>query len=268
MKLLTKLAISALVTVVVVAACAVSYEVGRTSRSAKVSGLIFTRDIGNWGSNDVPVKTCASSYGLSYMKNHRAPKSLRTSPATSLANALTFYTDAKHTLTPILGPAGWKCSASEGADGTSEISIYPPGVRNPGGIANGTEETMGIEETMIPACVGCIADLECPVFLNAETQLGYNGQNCPGYVPSSESVRFLEGDAESNYGVALLSDPPGSPGSVTLSGGDYPAVGALLYSSGKEPSGGSIACVLPGSYGKLCSAIVNDFVMTFAKIAS
>jgi len=267
-KLVTKLAITALVIVVVVVACAVSYEAGRISRSAKASGLSLTRDIGNWGSNDVPVKTCASSYGLSYMDNHHAPKSLRISPATSLANALTFYTDAKHTLTPILGPAGWKCSASEGADGTSEISIYPLGVRDPGGIANGTEETMGVEETIIPACIGCIADLECPVFLNAESQLGYNGQSCPGYVPSSESVRFLEGDAETNYGVALLSDPPGSPGSVTLSGGDYPAVGALLYSSGNQFSDGSIGCVLPNSYVKLCSAIVKDFVMTFAKIAS
>jgi len=265
-KLLTKLAIAGLVTVVVVAACAVSYEVGRTSRSVKVAGLNLTRDFGNWGSNDVPVKTCVSSYGLSF-KNRHAPKTLRADPATSLANALTFYTDAKHTLTPILGPAGWKCSASEGADGTSVISIYPPGVRDPGGTANGTEETMGIEETTIPACRGCIADLECPVFLNAETQLGYNGQNCPGYVPSSESIRFLEGNAESNYGVALLSDPPGSPGSVALSGGDYPAVGALLYSSGNGASGGSMGCVLPGSYGKLCSAIVNDFVMTFARIS-
>jgi hypothetical protein len=265
-KLLTKLAIAVLVTIVVVAACAISYEVGRTSRSAKVSGLNFTQALGDWGSNDVPIKTCASSYGLSF-KNHHAPKTLRENPATSQASELTFYTDAKHTLTPILGPAGWKCSASEGADGTSEISIYPPGVRNPGGIANGTEETMGIEETMIPACRSCIANLECPVFLNAESQLGYNGQYCPGFMPSSESVRFLEGDAKSSYGVAILSDPPGSPGSVTLSGGDYPAVGALLYSSGQQASGGSIGCVLPGSYGKLCNAILNDFVMTFAKIS-
>lgn len=266
MKLLTKWAIGLLVAAVLVAACAVSYEVGRTSKSVKASRSSLTWDVGSWGSNDVPVKACVSSYGLSDMKYRNAPKTLRANPATSRANELTFYTDAKHLLTPILGPAGWKCSASEGADGGSEISVYPPGVRNPEGIANGTEKTMGIEETMIPACQGCIADLECPVFLNAENQLGYTGQNCPGYVPSSESVRFLEGNAESNYGVALLSDPPGSPGSVTLSGGDYPAVGALLYLNGGEASGGSIGCVLPGSYAKLCNAIVDDFVMTFAKI--
>ncbi len=266
MKLLTKLAIAALAIVVLVVACVVSFEVGKTSKVTKGVGLTVAPVKGGWGSNGVPVKTCVSSYGLSF-KNRHEPKTLRVNPATSQANELTFYTDAKHLLTPILGPAGWKCSASEGADGGSEISIYPPGVRNPEGIANGTEQTMGIEETMIPACRGCIADLECPVFLNAETQLGYNGQNCPGYVPSSESVRFLEGNAESNYGVALLSDPPGSAGTVTLSGGDYPAVGALLYSSETEASNGSIGCVLPGSYGKLCNAIVNDFVMTFAKIA-
>jgi hypothetical protein len=130
-----------------------SFDKTAPSSSHPVAGLNLTRDIGNWGSNDVPVKTCASSYGLStYMKNRRAPNTLRTRPATSLANSLTFYTDSKHTLTPILGPAGWKCSTFEGADGTSEISIYPPRVRNPVGVANGTEETMGIEETMIPAC--------------------------------------------------------------------------------------------------------------------
>jgi len=252
------------VTIVVVAACVVSYEVGRTSKSSKISVSIVTRGVGNWGSNDVPVKTCVSTYGLHFKKRH-APKTLRTSSPTSKANELTFYTDAKHRLTPILGPAGWKCSASEGADGSSEISIYPPGVKNPEGIANGTEETMGIEETVYPVCRDCIAELVCPVFLNAEIQLGYNGQNCPSYLPSSESVRFLDGsNAESNFGTALLSDPAGSPGSVTLSGGDNPAVGALFYSSGAVASGGSIGCVLPSSFTKLCSAIVNDFV---AKIA-
>jgi hypothetical protein len=124
---------------------------------------------------------------------------------------------------------------------------------------------MGIEETYIPACQGCIADLECPVFLNAETQLGYNGQYCPGNVPASESVRFLEGNAETDYGVAILSDPPGSLGTVTLSGGDYPAVGALLYLrvGTLGATGGKASCVLPSRYDELCTAVVNNFVSTY-----
>jgi len=84
---------------------------------------------------------------------------------------------------------------------------------------------------------------------------------------SGRSVRFLEGNAELNFGVALLSGLPGSPGSVALSGRDYRAIGALFYSGGIEASGGSIGCVLATAFRKLCSAIVTDFVMTFAKIA-
>lgn len=271
MKRLAKFGLAAIAIIAVIVACAVSYEVGKSSNINNRSGLAFTPIKGNWGSSNVPIRTCASSYGVSTMQSKRAPKSLRETPATSASSELSFYSDAKHNLTPILGPAGWKCSASEGADGTSTISIYPPGVSDPSGTANGTEETMGVEETMLPACQGCIADLECPVFLNAENQLGYNGQYCPGYVPPSESVRFLEGNAESDYGVAILSDPSGSPGTVTLSGGDYPAIGALLYlrvgASGSDATGGSIGCVLPSRYDTLCKAVVNNFVWTFSKIS-
>jgi hypothetical protein len=270
MKLFMRLGLLALVVVVVAAACTVSYEVGKgTTKVTTSAGLTFRPIKGTWTSNNVPVKTCTSTYGISTSPTKHASRQLRMTSASKVASELTFYTDADHVLTPVLGPAGWNCSASQGADGTSTISIYPPGVRDPVGASNGTEETMGIEETMIPACQGCLASLECPVFLNAEDQLGYNGQYCPGYMPSSESVRFLEGDAESDYGVAVLSDPPRSSGTVTLSGGDYPALGALLYlrsASGAQALGGSIGCVLPGRSGEMCRAIVNDFVSTFSGV--
>lgn len=264
MKILARLGLVVLAVIILAAACALSYEAGRTPTVATSSGLVFKPLSGNWTSSDVPLKTCTSSYGISGQPSNPAAKQLRLTRASTVANELTFYTDAKYNLTPVLGPSGWNCFASEDADGTSSISIYPPGVRDPGAAANGTEETMGVEETQIPACVGCIADLVCPVFLNAETQLGYTSQYCPGYVPSSESVRFLDGNAETDFGVAVLSDPPGSRGTVTLSGGDYPAMGALLYVRGGTPnsqaSGGKVSCVLPRRYSALCSAIINDFV--------
>lgn len=264
MKVLTRIALVTLAVVVIAAACVVSYEAGRTPKSKTSSGLVFTPLSGDWTSANVPVKTCASSYGIAGQKSNHAMKRLRLTRGSAVASELTFYTDAKYFLTPVLGPAGWNCSASLGADGTSSVSIYPPNVRNPSGASNGTEETMGIEVAQVPACASCIAELACPVFLNAEAQMGYTSQYCPAYVPSSESVRFLDGNADSDYGVAVLSDPPGSLGILTLSGGDYPAEGALLYrgsgASGGYGSAGKVSCVLPSRYNSLCTAIVNDFV--------
>ncbi len=268
MRPVPKFAIAFSAVLIVVAACFTAYEFGRTSRAKANTGVTLNIEAGNWSSNNVPIKLCASSYGLSGIAGHHGPTTMSLKPETPMANRLSFYTDEKRTLTPILGPANWNCATVEGADGTSDISIYPPGEMNPGNAPNGTEKTMGIEETVIPACQGCIADLACPVFLNAESQLGYDGQYCPSYAPTTESVRFLEGNAESGYGVALLSDPAGDPGSVALSGGDYPAIGALLYSSGNGASGSSLACVLPHQDERLCNAILNTFLMAFAKISS
>jgi hypothetical protein len=41
----------------------------------------------------------------------------------------------------------------------------------------------------------------------------------------TESVRFLEGSPTTDYGIALVSDPAGVPGTNMLSGGNHPAVG-------------------------------------------
>jgi hypothetical protein len=136
----------------------------------------------------------------------------------------------------ILGPNGWQCSVSVGVDGTTYITIYPSQVLEPSS-QNGTEETMGVAATVIPVCQGCIADLVCPIFVNAETQLGYPSITCPSFEPTTESVLFLEGGPPSGYGIALISDPPDDPGTDTLSGGDYAAVGAMDFTGGNKQGG-------------------------------
>ena len=183
---------------------------------------------------------------------------------TKLAGDLSFYVDTYHHLNPVLAPAGWRCTALEGADGTSVISVYPPGVKAPGA-TNATENTVGVVTTFSPFCQSCVADTVCPVFLHAETQLGYSGVYCPTYVPSTESVRFGLGNADSNYGWALLHDPPGSQGVIPLSGGDYPATGAVVYLRTSQAMGGNIGCSLPNRYGALCQVVVSQFVQSLER---
>jgi hypothetical protein len=254
---------------VVIAACAASYELARSSNNLANQGVAFAIARGNWTFHNIPVRTCSSSYGTPSLFSNHLVKHLSLSSAASIAGELTFYTDSKCFLAPILDPAGWNRSASQGADGSSSISVFPTGVKDPDFSPNGTKEAMVVEETSISACEGCIADLVCPVFLYAEDQMGYSNEYCPSHTPSSESIRFRLGNAESSYGIAISNNPAGISGTVALSGGDYPAVGSLLYSgptiSGSEPSGGRIGCVLSSSLANECNTTVNSLVAALGK---
>ncbi len=257
-KVLIVVGVVAVLTVV----SASAFVFGMRSQSSIPAKSVFEITAGNWTSRGIPVKVCSSSYGIPQTPKKGA-QSQAISGLSRSASELALYVDSARTLRPVLGPASWKCSVSEGADGTAILAIYPKGVLNPSGTLNGTEETVGVEAEVIPACQGCIADLVCPVFLNAESQLGYQGILCPSYLPPSESERFIEGNAQSDYGIALLNDPPGEPGTVALSGGDYPALGALIFSGGYgSHDASSIGCVLPQEYRSICREVVKYFVKT------
>jgi hypothetical protein len=242
----------------------VGFVVGRAHASTRiVSASVFVAKRGDWTGREVPVVRCPNT-GFSSPGRPRYPAVLLTSLDFQVAQQLQFYSDHYREVTPILGPAGWRCSASIGADGTTAISIFPPGVLNPQNAPNGTEETVGVTAQVIPVCAGCIASLVCPVFVNAEQQMGYGSQVCSGFEPQTESVRFLSGGPTTPYGIAILSDPPGDPGVNPLSGGDYPTVGVLGYSSFRtypaSPGAESLSCVLPPSRRRLCDSILNRFV--------
>jgi len=221
---------------------------------------IYVADIGSWGGGNIPIHICSSSYGV--QTSTTTPDTVATARTTlprSVASQLSFYTDATRGIQPVLAPNGWNCTATIGADGGSSLIVSPPHVRVPSG-SNATEETMAVTFNMDPACRGCVADLACPIFLNAEQLLGYSPDNCTNYEPPTESVKFLQGGPTQNSGVAEISDPAGAPGLNQFSGGDYPALGSLAFDgSSGEPSAASISCVLPPSHRELCSAVVSDF---------
>jgi hypothetical protein len=250
--------------IVIAAACLVvgGFALGRqTVKMASKPATLYVKDVGSWNGANVPVRACPSNYGVpSEGASASGPKTLETSIASNVAAQLSFYSDKTRTVEPFLAPNGWQCSVSVGADGGTTVIIYPPHVLQP--VAqNGTEETMGVEAQLIPACQSCMAELVCAIFVDAETQRGYPTTFCPSYEPPTESVRFLEGSPTSSYGIASVTDPPGDTGTNALSGADYPAVGALAYGQeGTEGGAASVSCVLPLVYSDLCRAIVNRFV--------
>jgi hypothetical protein len=235
---------------------------GSASTTRIVHPSLYVANLGDWSGSHIPVRACPSSYGVgpSASSGPRGPAFVRTSIPARIASQLEFYSDASREVGPILGPNGWQCSVSIGADGNTYVTIYPPHVLKPAS-QNGTEETMGVSSTEIPACRGCVADLVCPIFVNAESQLENGSIYCPTFEPATESVRFLQGGPTLDFGVAIISDPPGDPGTNSLSGGDYPAYGALDYfGGGEEPGASSVSCVLPAAHAELCQTIVQHFV--------
>jgi hypothetical protein len=257
-----------IVTATVVAAVGLvsfGWALGRQDASTKVDHeSLYAVHSGNWTGSDIPVRACPTTYGVGpgSSSGPKGPNQLKTSLTRDVAEQLAFYSDSSREVEPILGPDGWQCSISVGADGTTSVLIYPPGVLKPTS-QSGSEETMGVAFNEIPACRECVGDLVCPIFVNALTQLGYTSPStyCPGYEPTTESVRFLEGGPTSNYGLALVADPAGDSGTNELSGGDYAATGALDYAGGgEEPGASSVSCVLPQAHQDVCRAMVNRFV--------
>jgi len=256
------------VTAVVVAAVglvALGWVIGRHGAVTKVDHQsLYVSHTGHWTGSDVPVRACPTTNGVGpgSSSGPTGPRQLKTSLTQGVAEQLEFYSDSSREVEPTLAPDGWQCSATIGADGTTNLLIYPPGVLKPSS-QSGSEETMGVAFNQIPACRECVGDLVCPIFVNALTQLGYTSPStyCPGYEPTTESVRFLEGGPTSNYGLALVADPAGDPGTNELSGGDYSASGALDYAGGgEEPGASSVSCVLPHADQDVCQAVVNRFL--------
>lgn len=235
-----------------------------TSSSEAHTGL-YSSNVGAWDGRSIPIRTCTSSYGVpTSTTTPKHPATLETSLPNSIARQLASYTDAARIARPILAPNGWRCSSFVAADGGTSVIVVPPHVRIPTG-TTATEETMAISLQEQPACLGCVAALACPIFLNAEQLLGYPVDSCPAAEPPTETVRFLQGGPTQSFGLAEVTDPAGDPGTDQFSGGDYPALGAVSFDgTSGEPNAATLSCVLPAIHRPLCTAIVSNFEHAYA----
>ena len=82
------------------------------------------------GSAALPQAVCPTTYGVQPTTTPSLPSTVSESIATSLVSQIAVYTDAQGQM-QILAPTGWACSASIGADGSSELAAFPQGQTNP-----------------------------------------------------------------------------------------------------------------------------------------
>lgn len=207
----------------------------------------------------IPVVACHSTYGIPGGQRPRYPSRITIGLPDPVGRAfLDFYSDGYRILPPILGPAGWDCSANLGADSTYEIAVYPAGHANPlgsSGKARGDVEAVVTDGS--PVCGGCSEDIACPVFAQALSKIP---GACPQASPSRELVTYLSGSYTSQRGTVHVYDPAGVYGSLPESGGANPARGVITFSASSVTSAGVLSCVLPPSETSLCSEVIDNYV--------
>jgi hypothetical protein len=178
-----------------------------------------------------------------------------------LATQLTAYADEAGIL-QVLGPSGWNCTASIGADGSEMMTVVPSGEVLPEGNAlpSGSQDE-AIVGTQSGGCQGCADSQACPFFAVA-------AQNDPGNCtnttpPSGEDVTHLASN------MVGLEDPPGLAGDADPSGGEYPANAVMTYTHDPSGSTGNFwssyleTCTLPYGQQTTCTAVLNDFASRY-----
>lgn len=182
----------------------------------------------------------------------------------SLAKRVSIYTD-QHSLQTVLGPRGWRCLASYGADGNGGVTIYPVGetVHYFADLSKYPKTFRAINVDWSPACVLCILGQACPFFAAAKTAvatLDYNNSEVSCHRPRGESL------VTSGRSLAYFSDPPEVKGTGEPSGGVLRALGLVIWEGlvkkgQRATTNGSaiVTCTLSSSDAQLCQESFSWF---------
>ena len=202
----------------------------------------------------IPVVTCPTSFGLPDETMGPVPATMTVTLSPEVAAQVTFYGSGTETL---LGPKGWHCEAAVGADGSTSMTIAPPGRAGPAD--SPSPDRQAITAYTGGGCVGCIATMACGLFPEAWKLFEYDDLACPTKTPAGELVtRPLPRSA-------IFEDPPGVAGTGDPSGGRYRALGLMLFDPGTGAAGTDqdfpsvlqITCTLPDVMAQICHAIVE-----------
>jgi Domain of unknown function (DUF4850) len=170
----------------------------------------------------------------------------------ALAGKLSVYADTQGIM-ELVGPKGWTCTASHGADGSDGITVHPHG--------EGASPRSAIVGSQTSACVGCALDQACcRLFPSAARALRSDlGEACPiRRAPAEMVVRIAAG-------IVAFEDPPGVEGTGVPSGGQYPADGVMTYHPSAPDGSWQETCTLPSSDKGLCTAVLNTFVSWYGQ---
>jgi hypothetical protein len=202
----------------------------------------------------IPVVVCPTSFGLPDESMPPVPSTMTATVSPEVAAQVTFYGNGMRTL---LGPKGWICEAAVGADGSSSMTITPPGQPTPEG--SPLPDHQAVTAFTGGACVGCIATMACGLFPEAWKLFEYDDLACPTTTPAGELV------TRPMPRLAIFEDPPGVAGTGEPSGGRYRALGLMVFDPGTGaagtdqdfPSALKITCTLPDTMAQVCDEIVE-----------
>ena len=202
----------------------------------------------------VPVASCPTTFGMPGESMPPVPATMTATISSDLAAQVVFFTNGALTL---LGPKGWTCSAAVGVDGSSSMSITPPGQTVPS--ASPPPDFQAITASTGGACVGCIATMACAIFPEAWNLFAQPGMTCPSTIPERE--RITRPVAQS----AVFEDPAGVAGTGDPSGGKFRALGYLVFDPGSNaggtnailPSALKITCTLADTMSRICDETVE-----------
>jgi hypothetical protein len=198
----------------------------------------------------VPLVVCRTSFGVTPPKRVVFPSSTTLAVTTPLARSLAAYTDTQGYMT-VVGPRGWRCSASYGADGSGGVSVFPRG-----SVAASAGEAIVGSETS--ACFGCTTGQACALFpAAARAYRSAFGMACPVRRPRQERVDRLSST------VVAFEDPPYVKGDGVPSGGRFPADGVMTYIPRNYDGSYLETCALPADVHSTCTAVLNDFLARY-----
>jgi hypothetical protein len=211
---------------------------------------------------DLPVVRCPTSLGVVSPPVSLPPTRPVTVPR-ALAAQLSVYADDQGIM-ELIGPKGWSCAASYGADGSGGIVVYPPRHSVPRFWTAGwrlarTSAVAAIAGSESSACYSCTLAQACRLFpAAARAWRSAFGSACPAR-PAAETVVSI------GAGIVAFEDPPGVEGDGVPSGGQYPADGVLTYHPGAQDGSWRETCTLPGSEKAECTAVLNAFVSWYGQ---
>jgi hypothetical protein len=232
--------------------------------SALVSVLSFEHVAQASVTSTVPIVVCSTESGASPGGPVKSAATAQVSLPHALARRVSIYTD-QDLLQSVLGPRGWHCIASYGADGNGGVTIFAKGetVRYFANLSKDSKSLQAINVDWTPACVLCILGQACPFFAAAKgavTTLGYSRSEVSCARPRGELM------VKSSRSLAYFSDPPGVTGTGEPSGGAKRALGlavweGLVKKGQRTITNGSavVTCTLPSSDAQLCQESFSWF---------
>jgi len=200
----------------------------------------------------LPVVTCPTTFGLPDETMAPVPSTMTATVSAAVAAQVAFYGNGTRTL---LGPKGWHCEGAVGADGSTSMTITPPGQAAPTG--SPLPGYQAVTAYTGGGCVGCIATMACGLFPEAWKLFDTPGSSCPTTSPARELI------TRPIPRSAIFEDPPGVAGTGDPSGGRYRALGLLVFDPGTGgsgtdfPSALKITCTLPDAMAQVCDEIVE-----------